>query len=181
MIYQLKVTLEGAEPAIWRRFIVPSTVTLHHLHLILQDVMGWTNSHLYRFEIGAKEYGEPDEDNELYFIDSHRTKLGHVVAGKRTTFKYEYDFGDSWVHELALEDILQPEVGTKYPGCLAGERACPPEDCGGIGGYERLLGIIVNPSHEEYQDMMYWLGGKFDPTEFSVEKVNKRLKPIRLP
>lgn len=182
-IYQLKVMLVETKPVIWRRFLVPSTVTLHRLHLILQEVMGWTNSHLYRFQIGPKEYGEPDPDNEfneLHFVNSRKSKLGQVVTGKDATFQYEYDFGDSWIHELVVEDIGRPEPGARYPHCLDGERACPPEDCGGFDGYSRLLGIMINPEHEEYLETMTWLGSRFNPVAFSAERVNRHLKPIQL-
>ncbi len=180
-IYRIKVTLKDTEPVIWRRILVPSNVTLHRLHLILQEAMGWTNSHLYRFEIDTKEYGESDPDNdfnELDFIDSKRAKLGQVITAKGNTFVYEYDFGDGWTHDLVVEDILQPVAGTMYPICVDGERACPPEDCGGPHGYSRLLGIIVNPEHEEYRETVTWLGDDFQPSLFSAEKVNRHLKPI---
>jgi len=183
-IYKLKVELAEIEPAIWRRFLVPSIVTLHHLHLILQEVMGWTNSHLYRFQVGTEEYGEPDPDNEfneLDFINSKRIKLDQAVAAGCNTFIYEYDSGDSWIHELSVEDILEPVASGRYPICLEGERACPPEDCGGPWGYSRLLGIIANPDHEEYEETITWLGGHFRPDAFSLQKVNRHLKQIPLP
>jgi len=182
-VYQLKVVLLETDPPVWRRFLVPSGVTLHRLHLILQDVMGWTNSHLYRFEIGARQYAEPDPENEFYelpFRDSKRAKLERLVPKKGSTFLYEYDFGDSWVHELLLEDILKRDPGKRYPACLAGERACPPEDCGGIYGYVELLEIISDPKHEEYLDTMTWLGGHFEPDLFDIEAVNHKLHSMRL-
>jgi hypothetical protein len=182
-VYQIKVVLLETDPPIWRRFVVPSSVTLHRLHLILQGVMGWTNSHLYRFKIGTKEYGEPDPDNafcELDFKNSRRTKLWEVVTKGGSTFQYEYDFGDSWIHMLLIEGILEGEPGKLYPVCLAGERACPPEDCGGTYGYADLLEIIKNPNDEQYQDMMTWLGGRFDPEAFDIDIVNVKLSAIRL-
>jgi hypothetical protein len=182
MVYQFRVVLKETDPPIWRRFVVPSDITLHRLHLILQEVMGWTNSHLYRFKTGMKEYAEPDpenEFNELHFNNSRRTKLERLVINKGSTFLYEYDFGESWIHELVVEDILEPS-SQQYPVCLAGERACPPEDCGGPYGYAELLGIISNPEHEEYLDTMAWLGGKFSPATFSFEKVNRYLETMRL-
>jgi hypothetical protein len=124
LIYRLKVELADIEPIIWRRFLVPSNATLHRLHLVLQDVMGWTNSHLYRYKIGTKEYGEPDPDNdfnELHFINSRRTKLNHAVTAKGNSFIYEYDFGDSWLHNIVVEDILEPIANARYPICLEGE------------------------------------------------------------
>jgi hypothetical protein len=174
--------LEETEPAIWRRILVPGNVTLHRLHLILQGVMGWNNTHLYRFKIAAKEYGEPDPDNkfnELHFINSKKAKLSQVVT-KDKAFVYEYDFGDCWIHDLMVEDILEPVNAPRYPICLEGERACPPEDCGGPNGYSRLLSIIANPEHEEYRGTITWLGSQFRPALFSVEKVNRYLKSIRL-
>ena len=179
-IYQLKVTLKESKPPIWRRFQVPGDVTLHRLHLILQDVMGWMNSHLYRFEIGGVEYGEPDPDYAGFGIDmrnANRTKLNQVVPNEKMRFIYEYDFGDSWEHRILVEKILPAEPGAKYPVCLAGKRACPPEDCGGIWGYEDLLEIISDPLHEEYDEMMEWLGGSFDPEEFEIDLVNCILNP----
>ena len=182
-VYQIKVVLLETEPPIWRRFLVPSSVTLHRLHLILQDVMGWSNYHLYRFQIGREDYGEPHPDNEfneLYFKNSRRTKLGQIVTKKRDVFQYEYDFGDSWQHMLLVEDILGYQPDMRYPVCLAGERACPPEDCGGPYGYAELLETISDPEHEDYQDMLTWLGGNFDPNSFDIEIVNLKLKSMRV-
>jgi len=183
MVYKIKVILLEMNPPIWRQFVVPSSVTLHRLHLILQDVMGWTNSHLYRFQFGTKEYAEPDPDNEFYELDfknSRRTKLWQVVTKKGSTFQYEYDFGDSWTHMLLVESIFEGESGKQYPVCLAGERACPPEDCGGTHGYAELLEIIKNPYHEQYQDMMTWVGGHFDPEAFDINTANLKLSVMRL-
>lgn len=182
-VYQIKVVLLETDHPIWRRFVVPSSVTLHRLHLILQDVMGWTNSHLYRFRIGTREYAEPDPDNEfneLDFKNSRRTKLWQVVTKKGSAFQYEYDFGDSWAHMLLVEDIFEREPSKQYPVCLAGERACPPEDCGGTYGYAELLEIIKNPYHEQYQDMITWLGGRFDPKALDIDIVNLKLSAMRL-
>lgn len=168
-IYRIKITLKETEPVIWRRFLVPSNVTLHRLHLILQEVMGWTNSHLYRFKIDTKEYTETESDkdfNELNSINSKRAKLDQAVTEKGNTFEYEYDFGDGWTHELVLEDILEPVTGAVYPICLDGERACPPEDCGGPHEYSRLLGIIANPENEEYREMGRMARSQFPTISF---------------
>jgi len=181
-IYQLKVTLKESKPSIWRQFQVPSNITLHRLHLIIQSVMGWTNSHLYRFEIGGVQYSVPDPEddfNRLHFVDSRKTQLGKVVPADKAMFAYEYDFGDSWEHQVLVEKIIPPEPSTQYPVCLAGKRACPPEDCGGISGYDELLEIIRDPTHEEYDGMMEWLGGSFDPEKFDIDLVNRSLKRFR--
>ena len=182
-VYQIKAVLLETEPPIWRRFVVPSGVTLHRLHLILQDVIGWTNSHLYRFRIETDEYGEPHPDNEfseLDFKNSRQTKIEQVVTKEGSTFQYEYDFGDSWNHKLLVEGISEGEPGKQYPVCLAGERACPPEDCGGTYGYADLLEIMKNPNDEQYQDIMTWLGGHFAPEAFDIDIVNLKLNAMRL-
>lgn len=182
-VYQLKVTLLGTDPPVWRRFTIPSGVTLHRVHLVLQEVMGWTNSHLYRFEIGAKEYAEPHPDNEFYelpFRNSKRAKLGQLVREKGARFLYQYDFGDGWMHKLVVEDILEREAGKPDLACLAGDRACPPEDCGGTRGYAEMLEVIGDPDHEEYLDTMTWLGGRFDPDTFDVEAVDGKLRSMRM-
>ena len=184
-VYQLKVTLRESKPLIWRQFQVPGNITLHRLHMILQSMMGWTNSHLYRFDIAGIQYSIPDpaEDdfNELHFVDSRRTRLSKVVSQEKARFTYEYDFGDSWEHDILIEKILSVDPGAQYPVCLAGKRACPPEDCGGIRGYADLLKIIRDPAHEEYEGMMEWLGGSFDPEEFNIGKINRSLARFRRP
>jgi hypothetical protein len=190
-IYQLNISLIGIRPVIWRRFIVPANIHLHRFHLMLQAIMGWTNSHLYRFQINGIEYGELDPDNEfdeLDFVDSHRTKLNQVVFQKKASFIYIYDFGDDWQHRITVEKIMSDDSEGAYPLCLAGARSHPPEDCGGIGGYTELLKIIRNPRHKEYEEMMYWLGGSFDPESFDLKRINRALnrfhpknKPIQIP
>jgi hypothetical protein len=178
MVYQLKVTLKGSKPLIWRRLQVPGNITLHRLHMILQSVMGWTNSHLYNFNITDIDYSIPDPDDdfyELHFVDSRRTKLNKVVSQEKTRFTYEYDFGDNWKHDILVEKIFPAAPGAQYPICLAGKRACPPEDCGGIWGYANLRRIIRNPTHRKYEDMMEWLEGPFDPEGFDIDKVNQSL------
>jgi len=177
-VYRLRVALLETTPPIWRRFVVPSGVTLHRLHLILQKVMGWTNSHLYSFKIGPDEYAMPDPDNELYelpFKNSKRVKLSQLLKKKGQIFQYVYDFGDNWTHQLVVEDIFPRDPFTIHLSCLGGERACPPEDCGGVHGYADLLRTISDPQHEDYLDMMTWLGGYFDAEAFDIEAVNDRL------
>jgi len=159
MIYELKVQLQGVEPPIWRNIRVPSKTHLSKLHRILQLVMGWTDSHLHLFQVGDKLYGEPS------------------TAGIRS-FVYEYDLGDSWRHDITLVGAAQAE-GKEETVCIAGARACPPEDCGGIPGYCDLLEKISDPQHEGYEDMVEWLGRKYDPEEFDLAEVNRALRSLR--
>lgn len=179
-IYQLKATVKDSRPPIWRRFQVPANITLHRLHLILQVVLGWSNSHLYRFEINGTEYGEPHPDNDFYELDfknSRAIKLYHVAPGEQATFAYRYDFGDDWKHDIRVEKILPVEPGVSYPICIAGRRACPPEDCGAIEGYADLLKALANPRHPEHESTKEWVGGYFDPEAFDLNMVNKALRP----
>jgi len=175
-IYQFKVTLKDSKPPIWRRIQVPANITLHRLHLILQVVMGWGNYHLYGFRIKGQDFGEPDPDgDEFDLVNSHRTKLNKVSTKEKTQFMYDYDFGDNWEHIIVLEKILPVDSDMRYPICIKGKRACPPEDCGGIWGYYDLLEIMKKPKHKEYKEMMEWVGGPFDPEEFDINEINSML------
>ncbi len=176
-VYQLKVTLRGTRPPIWRRVQVPGDLTLADLHLVVQTVMGWENYHLYRFAFGEDNYGEPDPGSflEPYMLNSARAVLQDLVRAEGSTFLYEYDFGDGWLHVIKVERILPPEEGVSYPVCLAGRRACPPEDCGGVSGYQNLLKIISDPAHEAYRETMQWLGEGYNPGRFDLDLVNEEL------
>ena len=177
-IYQFKITLLEAQPPIWRRIQVEDC-TLDKLHLHIQRAMGWTNSHLHQFEIGGQTYGDPEllEDVGEY-QDSTTILLSEILptGRKQLRFKYEYDFGDGWLHEVLFEGCPEPEKGKKYPICLEGERACPPEDCGGIWGYFDFLEAIADPKHEEHEAMLEWIGGKFDPEMFDAKQATKEMK-----
>ena len=177
-IYQIKVTLNDSRPPIWRRFLVPDSISLHQLHTILQIVMGWTNSHLHQFIIDGEFYGEPEEE-DAYSEDlknEKRYRLNQLVERKGFKFIYEYDFGDIWEHTIHVEAILPIQKGTQYPICLEGKRACPPEDIGGVEGYDDLLKILSNPKHPEREEMMEEVGEDFDPEFFDIEDVNLGLR-----
>lgn len=178
-IYQFKVTLKGSKPPIWRRFQMADG-TLGELHNVLQDVMGWTNSHLHQFIIGGEYHGVPADDDfglDIEVLDEEDTLVSQVASGKaKPRFSYEYDFGDDWQHEIVLEKVLAPEPDAQYPRCLDGARACPPEDCGGLWGFADFVQAMADPNHESHDEMKEWFGSVFDPEKFSVETVNKRLK-----
>jgi hypothetical protein len=176
-VYRLKITLKHFKPPIWRRVLVTSDITLNDLHWIIQVAMGWTNSHLHQFRIGPAYYSDP-----AFGLDGVRdecqTELGDVITREKLRFVYEYDFGDGWQHEILVEKILPAEAGETYPKCMAGQRACPPEDCGGVWGYGHFLEAIRHPDHPEHEDMLEWIGGSFDPEQFDLEHVNKRLRRL---
>lgn len=175
-VYQVKVTLTGSEPTIWRRMHISSDTSLQKLHEILQVVMGWTNSHLHQFIIGGKYFSEPDPEYDPEVENEKLIRLSQVVSGVNERSVYEYDFGDNWEHELLIEKILPVAEGTRYPVCIAGQRACPPEDCGGIQGYARFLEAIQKPNHPEHDEMLEWVGGSFDPQAFDLDEVNRKIE-----
>ena len=180
VLYQFKITLLGSEPPIWRRIQVKDC-TLDKLHENIQTAMGWTNSHLHQFEIKGERYGDPelldDGFDDFECEDSTTTMLSEVLptTGKRFAFKYEYDFGDGWEHEILYEGSPSLEKGKKYPLCLEGERACPPEDVGGVWGYSDFLEAIADPKHEQHDDFVEW-AGEFDPAEFDPKKATREMK-----
>jgi len=173
--YQIKISLNHIEPNIWRRFVVGSNIELPDLHKVIQTVMGWTNSHLHQFVINGKFYSKPDEESFLQCVDYRDVKLSQVLSEEGQSIIYEYDFGDGWEHEIALEKMLY-DHSQKYPYCLAGKRHCPPEDCGGPWGYEDLLKVISDPNHSEYNEMIDWLSDNFDPEFIDIDQINEMLK-----
>jgi hypothetical protein len=171
-IYQIKISLIGAKPPIWRTILVPSDLRLDAFHDVIQTVMGWRDCHLHQFIENNVYYGIPDDKFGMEIEDEAKFKLFHLLKKEKDTIKYEYDFGDSWEHKILLEKILPYDGKTVLPVCIKGKRACPPEDCGGIWGYEELLETISNPKHPDHEDMLEWLGGEFDPEEFDLEQIN---------
>jgi len=175
--YQLKVTLNDAKPPIWRRILVPSDIQLGELHVAIQIAMGWENSHLHQFVSGDIYYGVQDDEFsfDMEVEDEYEYKLNELLKSEKEIIKYEYDFGDSWEHKVVLEKILPYENDKQLPRCIKGKRACPPEDCGGIWGYEELLGVLKDPEDPEYEDTVEWLGDDFDSEAFDIDETNEML------
>jgi hypothetical protein len=181
-IYQLKITLLGIDPPLWRLLQVPSTLLLCCLHYALQAVVGWTDSHLHQYEKDGKCWGniESDESGDLELIDESQFSIGKVLTAQGDALVYVYDFGDNWRHEIVLEKIIPPNGPTK-PVCLDGARRCPPEDIGGANGYAEFLEVIFDLGHEESNRFREWAGGKFHAEDFSVKAVNEVLDRMRWP
>ncbi len=207
-IYQLRITLKHISPPIWRQVQVPMEFRLDQLHTLIQLVMGWDDSHLHEFALvseskmpphiaeaasrlpwdtpdtlrderrfmpaGAMEQGFADNAE-----DERKVSIGELCPKVDDTLTYTYDFGDDWAHEIKVQEILSAKPGERYPLCLDGKRACPPEDCGGLPGYENLLEVLSDPGHEEYEGMLEWVGGDFDPEEFDQETVAKELRNVK--
>ena len=177
-IYQIKITLEGSDPSIWRRILVHGDITLARLHTVTQIAMGWTNSHLHQFIVDGTYYGVPNPDYGgmgMEMRDERQVKLNRIAPEPGAAFRYEYDFGDSWLHTLVVEAIREPEAEQVYPRCVAGERAGPPEDVGGVWGYQDYLEAIQDPDHPEHEEYVAWYG-PFDPEAFDPAEVNADLR-----
>lgn len=194
-VLQLKIELLGIKPEIWRRFLVEDSITFRRLHGVIQKVMEWENYHMYEFVVGDVRI-EDEAKPELFRVDAMfsqsrrgqerktlpagKTLLGELLKQEGRNFGYVYDFGDNWRHSIKVEKILEKDASLKYPLCVAGERACPPEDCGSTFGYEELMEIRKNSKHPEYKErIVYWLGVEYDPERFDPAEVNDVLAGMR--
>ncbi|MCO6441647.1 MAG: plasmid pRiA4b ORF-3 family protein [Nitrococcus mobilis] len=174
-VYQIKVTLMGSRPPIWRRILAPSNMPLPKFHELLQIAMGWENAHLHQFIAGKQYLGVPDPGFPSEVKNEARVKLQELLPAEGSSAIYEYDFGDGWQHKLVLEKVRPYEEGEPLPRCLEGKRACPPEDCGGIGGYEHLLEAVSDSKHPEHEELSEWLEEGFDPEHFDASQANFEL------
>jgi DNA-binding Lrp family transcriptional regulator len=179
-VHRFKIILRDTDPPIWRR-IETKDVTLEKLHELIQTAMGWTNSHLHQFEIAGARYTDPrfmkGDFDDFGAIDYSCIRISHLVSkhGSKLRMGYEYDFGDGWQHDVVLEKVTESERGAKYPRCIDGERACPPEDVGGFYGFADYVEAITNPNHSEYGELLKW-NGPFDPAQFDAAKATRRMK-----
>ncbi len=174
----LRITLDDVDPVVLRRIEVPLDLRLDRLHLTLQAAMGWDNSHLYEFSWKRQAWGDPDDSFDDDRLPAAKTTLNQLLAaitGK--TFRYTYDFGDSWDHTIKLERITPPEADARYPRLTEAANRCPPEDCGGAPGYERLRQILADPAHEEYADQMEWIG-QFDAADPETDRLRAGLAAL---
>jgi hypothetical protein len=176
-MYQLKVSLSGSQPEIWRRLTVAGDIQLSELHEILQAVMPWSNCHLHRFQVGETGYGPVMEEmgDEMDTEDENEFRLDEVAPSVKDRIIYEYDFGDGWEHVLTVEAIGALPEDYAGPRCTAGKNACPPDDCGGIGGYYESLKVLQDPKHSDHDHLLEWFGGEFDPHYFELDETNQRL------
>lgn len=173
-ILQLKISLKGSKPRIWRKVLVDDTISFHTLHKIIQKVMGWENYHLYEFKVDNLSILEPSEDYSHKVTDSKKILLKDALTTEKQKFSYKYDFGDCWEHSIIVEKILEKDESKKYPICIEGKMACPPEDCGGVWSYKQMLNALKDKNHPEYERWTEWIG-EFDAEEFDIDKVNQRL------
>ena len=171
-VYEIKITLRGGKPPVWRRVRVRSDITLFELHTLLQTVMGWMDCHMHQFVAEGKAYGAADGEFPER-ANEKKVLLSQVLRNPKDELVYEYDFGDGWKHDVVLEQVREADPGCKYPYVLAGKRACPPEDCGGVGGYAYLLAVLADEEHPEHAERAEWIGGSFDPEAFDAGEINR--------
>ena len=184
-VYQLKITLIESSPPVWRQVLVPGDYVMEDLHEVIQFVMGWEDFHMHQFVFRAKgrlTFVRSDEDDydEMgppgsVVLNGLDHTLAELAPQRHLKFVYEYDFGDSWEHEILVEDILPADPAAPAPRCLAGANACPPEDCGGVWGYKSILEALADPKHPEHEEATEWFEEDFDPTHFDLDKVNQEL------
>ena len=178
--YQIQIALRRSKPKIWRRILIPSDLLMPDFHIIIQITMGWTNSHLHQFIKNRTYYTERMDDLDFWddadTVDYSKIKISDLLKKEKDKIIYEYDFGDSWEHDIILEKIEDNGAHQNIPTCLTGKNNCPPEDCGGIWGYSDLLEILKHPDHEQYEEYVEWLGEEYDPKYFDKNEINERLK-----
>lgn len=178
--YQIKISLRSMKPKIWRRILIPSDMKLSDFHKVIQTTMGWTNSHLHQFIKDNTYYLLRMKDDEFWDdidnVDYRKMKVSDLLAFEKEKIIYEYDFGDSWYHDIVLEEILPFNKEQPLPLCIKGKMNCPPEDCGGVWGYMQMLEILSQPDHQEYKSYLGWLGDKFDPEYFDQDEINAMLR-----
>ncbi len=177
-VYQLKITIQNIKPRVWRRVLVNGSSTLDQLHLVIQAAFGWWNCHLHEFEFDGIRYGasDPDDDWGMPTRDGQFTPLDSV-ATEGSTFDYTYDFGDGWTHRVVVEKVMRA-AGLTVPACTGGRRACPPEDCGGPWGYQELLDILADPTHEDHRERLEWIGHPSDPEAFDPSDFEAKLREV---
>ncbi len=175
-IFQLKITLNGIKPKIWRTILVKSSVSLNQLHEIIQIAMGWENSHMYTFNIDGIEYA--DKQFELDNSKSDTAKLNKLIQ-KKSKFTYTYDFGDDWEHLILVEEVLPFDKTIQTPFCIKAVSACPPEDCGGAWGYADRVKIMAGKDGERKNDAIDFLGEDFDPTYVDIDAINQELAKMK--
>jgi len=178
MLYEIKIQLRYINPSIYRVLRIPSRTSLLKLHKFIQRAMGWKNYHLYLFEVEWKRYGENPERWDSEVNDSRKMTLDKIFSGGTESFIYDYDMGDGWRHDIKLLGTVEAE-GEEEPACIAGARACPPEDCGGPPGYEHLLKALADPKCEDHNELLEWVGRRYDPEKFDLLAIDRALKKVR--
>jgi hypothetical protein len=189
IILQLRAVLRGISPLIWRRLLVPSDTSIAQLHEVLQVAFGWEDMHLHRFEIRGREYGLSRDGGVFFDTDARKLRIGNLSLRRMERFTYEYDFGNSWIHDVRIEAPLPIDPARSYPVCIAGKCSAPPEDCGGPGAFmenrwqyaamgsgdsrEELEGLIDDIDEEEWE-----IARRYHPGKFDRRAINQKLAAL---
>ncbi len=174
-LYQLKITIRDISPPIWRRLIVPGSITLDRLHAAIQIAFGWQSYHMHEFIIGSEYYGTLQGGSPDAADNGRKVRLADLVKLAKSKFIYHYDFGDDWRHDVVVEKLLPSGGATATPVCAAGKRHGPPEDCGGPWGYQELLNALASRKHNRNRELREWMGGPYNPEAFSLNEINRQL------
>ncbi|MGH3876115.1 MAG: plasmid pRiA4b ORF-3 family protein [Actinophytocola sp.] len=177
-IFRIEIVLADADPVVRRVVEVPGEASLAVLHEVVQDAMGWEHAHLHEFDVDGARFGLPDPEWDAAVADESKVTLsGLLETGDQVN--YWYDFGDDWHHRLVVEEVTAPEAGVRYPRCVAGQGACPPEDVGGVFGFEEFVEALADPAHPEHADRVEWWGSdRFDPHRFDLDSTDRALERL---
>lgn len=182
-VHQLKLTLRGIRPPVWRRIVIDSDIPLSELAHLLEAAMGWLGGHLHAFVAGDVTYEVPDPDGDTGWgrrtVDERTVTLGEVLVRPNAKLRWDYDFGDGWQHDVVVESIAPTGIGFDGPVCVAGRRACPPDDCGGTWGYANLLAALADPNHEDHEELAEWTPPGFDPEVFDPAEATEAMRTPR--
>ena len=179
-IYRLKIVLEGTSPSVYRTLDIQSEATFNDLHNAIQILFSWYDMHLHEFRTDTVVIGDPmnDEFGDMGIQDENTVTLKDVFHDPKDSIRYIYDFGDDWIHKVTLEKILEAEEKKCYPRCVRGKRCAPPEDVGGVWGFEEFKEAINDPRHEAHEQWREWYEDDFDPDWFSLGEINKQLQAL---
>ena len=175
-VITMKVMLRGIKPPVWRRLAMPGTMTLGDLHLAIQAAMGWYDCHLHAFDIGGEQYGDQRSVDDV--ADENRLTLSRLLRSSVVRFTYTYDFGDDWRHSIVVEEVVAADPTVDYPRFIEGARRAPPEDVGGLPGFEEFLRIMAAPDDPQHDNIMTWYGRIFEPGDIGLSTINERLAKL---
>jgi hypothetical protein len=180
-LLQLKIELAWVKPTIWRRILVPESITLGNLHQVLQITFGWGDCHLHEFDFGGERFGIPDPEFDWEPVRSETRIQLKTALGGLASFKYIYDFGDHWEHRIKVEKKLPGDLELSHRAMLLkAANNSPPEDVGGAPGYEDFVAVMADPSHPEHHSMHEWYGNAFDPSFVDVVAISLALHDLKI-
>jgi len=177
-VLSLRLTVVGAQPRVWRRLLVRDTMWLSRLHDAIQIAFDWFDYQTHAFLLDDLKFGNPVKRDDLNIEDDRDVTLGDLNLANRDKMTYQYHIGETWQVEVRVEKATAAGKGVQYPLCVAGERAGPPEDCGGLEAYHDMLACLKDPASDLGHEWLNWLGPEYDPNVCDVDKVNRALRKL---